>query len=252
MGFYPTIPPKPQTRTRKNRVQISGYRFYNPRLGRWITRDPIKELALSPRYSHGKAQKDTRHLWRGSVDPLYVFVWNSPTGHFDPFGLLPWSRYEEDKNKDGSTKITIKKNCTVVVLFGLGSSGTPHHFKFDKPCTAGGFVGCDAGSTNTKIPESNRIDNAKLTDGDLSSGGDSGSLPDEEQFGFWLSKAKEGARSKAKAFCKDEKCCCTKVVIYGELAGSAWAFENWAQPGGWKETIDCEEEIGRASCRERV
>ena len=218
-----------------------GYRYYSPTLGRWLSRDPLGDSAFLSQYSRGKSRQEKLRLLRRSVDPAYVYVWNSPIGRFDPFGLWPWSRYEEDGNADGSTTITIKKNCTVVVLFGHGLSTKPHSFKFDKPCTAGGFVGCDAGSTNTKIPEGNRIDDAKLTDGELSSGGASGSLPEEEQFGYWLDKAKEGARSKAKAFCKDKSCCCKKVVIYGELAGSAWDMENWAMPGGWDETINCDE-----------
>ena len=66
MGFSPTKPPKPQTRTRKNRVQISGYRFYSPRLGRWLNRDPIRE--------------------RGGLN-VYGFVGNDPVRRIDFLGM---------------------------------------------------------------------------------------------------------------------------------------------------------------------
>jgi RHS repeat-associated protein len=45
-----------------------GYRYYSPRLGRWLNRDPIKE--------------------RGGKN-LYRFVLNSPLGWIDPDGLIP-------------------------------------------------------------------------------------------------------------------------------------------------------------------
>jgi RHS repeat-associated protein len=80
MGLYQVSPekliylsqrevvPKAGIRTRKNRVQISGYRYYSPRLGRWITRDPIGE-------------KGGRNL--------LGFVGNNPISRIDKTGLLP-------------------------------------------------------------------------------------------------------------------------------------------------------------------
>lgn len=205
-----------------------------------MSRDPTGEGAFLTQYIRDKPYHEKIGLLRRSDDPAYAFVMNGPLDRCDPFGLWAWSRYQEDKNSDGSTTIAVGKKCTIVVLFGHGLSATPHAFKFEQSCTAGGFVGCDAGSTNTKIPNGNRIDDAKLTDGDLHLGGGSGSLPEDEQFHHWLDKAKEGARSKAKTFCKDTQCCCKTVVIYGELAGSAWDTENWPFPGGWEETINCD------------
>ncbi len=46
-----------------------GYRFYNPAIGRWMTRDPLGEL--------------------GGIN-LYGFVGNSPINLVDPYGLLGW------------------------------------------------------------------------------------------------------------------------------------------------------------------
>ena len=44
-----------------------GYRFYNPALGRWMTRDPIGE--------------------NGGIN-LFTFAGNNPTNWVDPFGLV--------------------------------------------------------------------------------------------------------------------------------------------------------------------
>jgi RHS repeat-associated protein len=53
----------------ENRVQISGYRYYSPRLGRWINRDPIGEnMTLN----------------------LLIFHNNNLIQYIDPFGLLPF------------------------------------------------------------------------------------------------------------------------------------------------------------------
>jgi len=50
-------------------VPYYGMRYYNPRLGRWISRDPIGE--------------------KGGHN-LYCFVVNDPVIHFDPFGDVVW------------------------------------------------------------------------------------------------------------------------------------------------------------------
>jgi len=124
-------------------------------------------------------------------------------------------------------------------LYGHGLSSKPHKFVFKKPCTAGGFVGCDAGSTNNAIPDAHRINGVKLTDGDLYSGFGSIGEPEDEQFSHWFEKMKTGAEATAKTFCKSKDCCCSKVYIYGELAGSSIHPDNWAMPGGWTKTVDC-------------
>ena len=80
MGFYITD----QTRNRGPRAAappwgpkpargpipevISGYRFYNPDLGRWVSRDPIGE--------------------EGDIN-IYALVWNSPIDFFDILESVP-------------------------------------------------------------------------------------------------------------------------------------------------------------------
>lgn len=56
----------PKTHTPWVQVQLSGLRYYNPTLGRWVNRDPIEE--------------------RGGVN-LYGFVENEPLMRFDRLGL---------------------------------------------------------------------------------------------------------------------------------------------------------------------
>ena len=219
-----------------------GYRFYSPGFGRFLSKDPIGEEFVVRQLMRGNPLLAQSRLNRvSSQTQPYVFVFNDPQDKFDPHGLWPWTKYTEEGQTNGSVKITIKQPCVIVVLFGHGLASKPHSFVFEKPYTAGGFVGCDAGSTNTKIPGENQIDNLKLTDGDLVLGIEAKEYPDEEKFTYWLNKAKEGAKSKAKSICKDKSSCCKKVLIYGELAGSAWDEENWRQPAGWSETIKCDE-----------
>jgi len=77
MGFYPTHPTdfsapvagsqaQPKPHTPESRLQLSGYRYYNPELGRWPSRDPIGE--------------------RGGLN-LYGFVGNDGVGGWDYLGL---------------------------------------------------------------------------------------------------------------------------------------------------------------------
>ena len=60
-----------------------GYRFYDPSLQRWVSRDPVAELGFGTlprvRRSVGLAQGDRINEFR--------FVANRPTSNFDPLGL---------------------------------------------------------------------------------------------------------------------------------------------------------------------
>ena len=72
----------PKTHTPLGQMQELGYRYYSPKLGRWLSRDPLEEKA------DPVSQK------------LYVFVDNGPVDFFDPIGL----------EKEGA-KETHEKRC---------------------------------------------------------------------------------------------------------------------------------------------
>jgi hypothetical protein len=82
---------RPKSDLPRSTTARSGYRFYSPKLGRWVNRDPIGEdsdrsvpsSAVLPMWAHWAG------LEGGSVDEanLYLFVRNSPMGNFDAYGL---------------------------------------------------------------------------------------------------------------------------------------------------------------------
>ena len=61
----PEFPAKLKTHTPLLNMQVSGLRYYNPELGRWVSRDPMRE--------------------QGGLD-LYTFVDNDPLNYFDSLG----------------------------------------------------------------------------------------------------------------------------------------------------------------------
>jgi RHS repeat-associated protein len=66
-----------------------GYRFYSSSLGRWITRDPIKEIGGMNLY--GFISEDPIGFKSGDVN-LYAYTANNPVNRKDPKGLA-WYRY---------------------------------------------------------------------------------------------------------------------------------------------------------------
>ena len=98
MGYYSTSESEatvlgaflatPKTHTPFSRVKERGQRFYNPGLGRWLSRDPI-----------GKSRP---------LD-LYVFVSNAASDRFDSLGLL---------SEDALTEKDEPKKC-----YGWGAVG---------------------------------------------------------------------------------------------------------------------------------
>ena len=75
----------PKTHTPGSRLQERGHRFYNPGLGRWVSRDPIGELGFMVLRDSSEAGSD---VWRqGGREGLYVFVRNRMPNTIDPLGL---------------------------------------------------------------------------------------------------------------------------------------------------------------------
>jgi RHS repeat-associated protein len=110
------------------------YRFCDPRLLRWLNRDPIGETAC---------------------DNLSEFNWNSPIDLVDPFGL-----YERN-----GKNITVR-GCEIVIVYGHGDKEKPFQFNFPPgENSAGAAVTCFNRATNCKIPMPNRIKNAPDDEG---------------------------------------------------------------------------------------
>ncbi len=185
-------------------LQNNLNRWYDAKVGRWISEDPI-----------GFAAGDAN---------IYRYVGNSPTNYVDPSGL----QVEVDKNKDGSTQVRVGTPFTIVILYGHGNKDTPHSFSFS-PFTAGVFVGCDAGTTNKKIPPHNRIDGTRDKDGniwrnrrDLKGDKDSAEYLDD--------KAMEGAKDKATEWLQDPDIPTDKVTIITQPTKGKGAWTNPVLP----------------------
>jgi RHS repeat-associated protein len=102
-------PVTPENALRRAELQVSGLRYYNPGLGRWINRDPIEE--------------------RGGLN-VYGFVVNDGVNSWDYLGL--WTPVERDsESKYGTTcasgsDITLFRISEMVKLDykqGLGPNG---------------------------------------------------------------------------------------------------------------------------------
>ncbi len=70
-----------------NRRVVSGYRYYSPELGRWLSPDPLGENAFLQQYSAGKSLSERKKLYKQSLKPLYLFVQNDPLSLYDIKGL---------------------------------------------------------------------------------------------------------------------------------------------------------------------
>ena len=62
----------------------SGYRFYSPKLGRWVNRDPLSEQGSMFLLTHEKASDSTQHQGLGNS---YVAFDNCPITRVDGVGL---------------------------------------------------------------------------------------------------------------------------------------------------------------------
>lgn len=89
--------------------------FYDPHVGRWISRDPIGE--------------------RGGLN-LYGFVENHPIRFVDPLGLY-----------------TVKK-CNIIIFVGHNRAAEPHvpSGVNNEPCSAASVVACESKGIKVQIP----------------------------------------------------------------------------------------------------
>ena len=70
-----------------DQVQLSGLRYYNPDMGRWINRDPIGEAAFREQSGKGLSRSERRELQSAALEPSYTFVGNGPSDDTDFLGL---------------------------------------------------------------------------------------------------------------------------------------------------------------------
>ena len=101
-------PKSQQSRGLRPRVAYYGYRYYDPKTGRWPSRDPIGE--------------------EGGVN-LYGFVGNNGVYRLDILGLAP-----------GDT-IGVER-CQIYVYYGHLSKKKPLKWDFNGRCSLGGAIGC--------------------------------------------------------------------------------------------------------------
>lgn len=90
-----------------------GHRFYSPQLGRWLSRDPLAEMA--------------------SIN-LYRFAANNPLTHFDPFGAADnggfWDRPEVQAQLQAQREAMQAKRASEVTTFEKVKSSIGSAFKW--------------------------------------------------------------------------------------------------------------------------
>ena len=64
-----------------------GYRYYQPQMGRWLSRDLLGDQAFFARLTEKKTLAERLRLRRESRRPLYLLIGNSPIESLDWLGL---------------------------------------------------------------------------------------------------------------------------------------------------------------------
>jgi hypothetical protein len=186
--------------------QASAY--YSPSTGRWLSRDPngdpgfelLRASSAVPKVGQIASAAylpPSRLFVRDTVESKrepnrYDFVANTPISAVDLFGL----------------RTIHVGNCQVIVAYGHGSTGSPHHFKFDGPCSAGWFLGCYSKETDDLLQYPHNIPGAA-------------SISDEYDFSFDgterlnrdFKTTWDAALVKAVKMCKLCKCICPKITV---------------------------------------
>jgi len=185
-------PKSQQSRGLRPRVAYYGYRYYDPKTGRWPSRDPIGE--------------------DGGIN-LYEIIWNNPVNDADILGLES------------------KRACTSLIRAGHGwhTPGNPVEDGFPKPdkveigdrCTA---VSCFSGNINDRYISVDYPDerfNDPYTPDFLDDGkgnlypnpNEPGYLPGDQRAYDALFSAIDAAKKQATTDCAADKCKCRSITV---------------------------------------
>jgi RHS repeat-associated protein len=160
-----------------------GYRYYNASTGRWLSRDPIEE--------------------KGGPN-VYAFLGSDSLNSFDFLGL-----FDQSKNKNLTQTIRVD-HCEIVFLIGHGNEENPHIFEIPSGnCAGGGFLGCFAGTTNSKIKPANLIPGSPFWEEEIGT--------KDPEYTKAYKEMVAGLDKLAEQICVKSKCKCKQVSI-------SWAY----------------------------
>ncbi len=210
-----------------------GYRYYSPKIGRWTSRDPIKEIG---------------------APNLYEFVNNSPFVYVDFLGLT------DDAGK------SLKNYCTITIAVGHSVSTTGENIEnmlgprdgLERDLTNSDRIACVTCSrlnSNSKQKDKGRYvpdHNKTRTDGYIFPGTEQ-AMKGHDQYDANRSDktvsgayAKEFANAQKEAVDLCKTCCRYGVAIFArgiDLDGDNWLaavlFRNQATPGAVVARYHC-------------
>ena len=188
-----------------------GYRYYDPRNGRWLNRDPKEE--------------------RGGLN-LYSMLGNNPPNEIDVLGLAGF-----DIRDSGAPRVKVYE-CEVVIVEGHGVAADPVEFDTGSNPEAGdracGFIGCDAGTINGRIPEDMRLPSSPNWGPDV----DSHSKKTTRE-----AMLNEGY-AKGEEFCANCGCASVSLYLFQYHEPTASAHIGTGHRGTWlrkRKKYDCKE-----------
>jgi RHS repeat-associated protein len=204
-----------------------GYRYYNASMGRWLSRDPLGELAFFQQYSRfHKASElpDEPPVGFNS----YVFIDDNPVNYTDMDGCR--------MTPDGDVAITPKNRrsppsrmipiqvpkCTILFVYGhnfvnnFNKKGlqwiwniVPGNDK-EKQCSYAAVAGCSANLVPNEIP----LPGFNYSDYDV---GDEGAIRGVTLLQMWDDVKKRFAPPAAEEICK--RCDCKEVTLKWQKIG---------------------------------
>jgi hypothetical protein len=196
--------------------------YYNPQTGRWLSRDPMGEPGFEflraanavPRVGQVASTASLPPSRWINRDPIaekrganrYAFVANNPISTIDLLGL------------DSPSTVSVGI-CEIVVAYGHGIDGSPHHFDFGGPCSAGWFVGCYSSQTDGGLNKYNGISGA------VSISGEYDFATDPAQFGKDFQTSWDAAIAKAHQKCSYCKCLCPSITVKAVKV----SIHNWTK-----------------------